>query len=127
MLNMQANDYQIIFYTDEKGRSPTDEFLDSLEVKVQAKVEKWIEKLEQYGPNLPRPYADKVKGKIRELVIDFARNHYRFLYFFHGKVIVITHGFLKKSKRIPEGEIQRAECLRRDFLQRFRKGGDIRS
>jgi len=119
--------YQIIFYIDREGKSLTEEFLDSLEVKVRAKVEKWIEKLEQYGPNLPRPYADKVKGKIRELRIIFQSTYYRFLFFFIGKTIVITHGFIKRTRKIPKTEIERAERLRKDFLQRFKKGGEIKS
>ncbi|NCO24100.1 MAG: hypothetical protein COZ07_08255 [Candidatus Infernicultor aquiphilus] len=36
--------------------------------------------------------------------------------------MIITHGFLKKTDRIPEGEIERAERIMQDFLQRS-KGG----
>ena len=38
--------YEVIFYENEKGQCPTDEFLDTLPPKVRAKLEKWIEKLE---------------------------------------------------------------------------------
>lgn len=85
--------YVVEFYKDRKGRCFTPRFLDGLQTKVRAKVAKWIDKLEQEGPNLPRPYADKVRGKIRELRIVFGSNYYRFLYFFFGKRIIITHGF----------------------------------
>lgn len=122
---MGAKQYEVIFYLDKQGRCPTDEFLDGLQVRVRAKVEKWIEKLEEEGPNLPRPFADIVKGKIRELRIVFGSNYYRFLYFFLGKIIVITHGFLKKTDKIPEREIERAERIRHDFLRRYR-GGEIK-
>jgi phage-related protein len=124
---MEPNNYKIIFYTDKEGRCPADEFLDGLELKVRAKVEKWMEKLEQYGPNLPRPHADKIKGKIRELRIIFHSNHHRLLFFFCGKTIVITHGFIKRTWKIPKTEIERAERLMQDFLQRFGKGGEIKS
>ncbi|MQY65252.1 MAG: type II toxin-antitoxin system RelE/ParE family toxin [Clostridia bacterium] len=125
MLNMEAKQYKVIFYLDKRGRCPTDEFLDGLQVRVRAKVEKWIEKLEEEGPNLPRSFADIVKGKIRELRIVFGSNYYRFLYFFLGKIIVITHGFLKKTDKIPEREIERAERIRHDFLRRY-LGGEIK-
>ena len=114
--------YEVIFYENEKGRCPTDEFLDTLPPKVRAKLEKWIEKLEQEGPDLPRPYADILKGKIRELRLIFQSNYYRFMYFFFGKTIVMTHGFLKKTDKVPPGEIERAEKSRQDFLQRHKKG-----
>lgn len=119
---MAINMYEVVFYEDAKGRCPTDEFLDTLSPKIRAKLEKWIEKLEQEGPNLPRPYADVLKGKIRELRLVFQSNYYRFLYFFFGKTIVMTHGFLKKTDKVPPGEIEKAEKVRQDFLQRHEKG-----
>ena len=92
--------------------------MDELQTKVRAKVEKWIEQLEREGPNLPRPYADVVKGKIRELRAGFASNHYRLLYFFHGKQIVMTHGFMKKADKVPTSEMERALKTMHDFLER---------
>lgn len=117
--------YEVMSYEDRKGNCPTDEFLDSLPIKVQAKVEKWIEKLEEEGPNLPRPFADVVRGKIRELRVIFGSNHHRFLYFFFGKKVIITHGFLKKTDKIPPEEIERAERYMEDFLERH-QGGEIK-
>ena len=110
--------YEVIFYTTQRGDSPVDEFLDELQIKVRAKVEKWMQQLEREGPNLPRPYADVVQGKIRELRVVFGSNHYRFLYFFHGKEIVITHGFMKKTNKVPPLEIERSEKSMDDFLGR---------
>ena len=39
-----------------------------------------------------------------------------------SKKIIITHGFLKKSNIIPVGEIERAERIMQDFLQRYKRG-----
>jgi len=114
--------YEVIFYLDKREKCPAEEFLDQLELRIKAKIEKWMEKLGEEGPNLPRPFADVVRGKIRELRISFGSNHYRFLYFFFGKKVIITHGFSKKSDRIPVGEIERAERSMRDFLQRHERG-----
>ena len=114
--------YEVLFYTTQSGDCPTDEFLDELQAKVRAKVEKWIEQLEREGPSLPRPYADVVKGKIRELRVGFGSNHYRFLYFFHGRKIVMTHGFMKKTDKVPASEIERAQKNMHDFIERH-KGG----
>lgn len=108
--------YEVHFYEDEKGRCPTDAFLDELQPKLRGKAEKWIEKLEQEWPNLPRPFADIVSGKIRELRVKFGSDNCRFLYFFFGKKIIITHGFMKKRNDVPVGEVERAERLMNDFL-----------
>ena len=63
--------YEVEFYRDRKGRCFAIEFLNEFQTKIRAKVAKWIEKLENEGPNLPRPYADIVRGKIRELRVGF--------------------------------------------------------
>ena len=114
--------YKVEFYRDRKGRCFAIEFLNEFQTKIRAKIAKWIDKLREKGPDLPRPYADIVRGKIRELRVSFGSNKYRFLYFFFGERIIITHGFLKKTDRIPEGEIERADRIMQDFLQK-NKGG----
>jgi phage-related protein len=114
--------YEVLFYEKADGECPAAEFLESLSVKVKAKLEKWVEQLEIYGPSLPRPYADTVRDKIRELRLKFGGNNYRFLYFFAGKKIVITHGFMKKTDEVPRGEIERALRFMNDFQERLRRG-----
>lgn len=110
--------YEIYFYEDEKGRCEVDELLDTLQPKLRAKVEKWMEKLQEEGPNLPRPYADVVSDKIRELRIQFASDSCRLMYFFKGKKIIITHGFMKKTNRLPVNEIEHAKYLMNEFIKR---------
>lgn len=92
------------------------DFLFALSGPARAKAEAFLLLLKVKGPNLHRPHSDLLRGKIRELRCGFARLENRFLYFFHGKRIIVTHGFLKKTDRVPEGEIQRAERLQRRFL-----------
>ncbi len=83
---------------------------------------KWLGLLGREGPHLPRPYADVVRGKVRELRVSFGGLHHRFLYFFHGKHIVVTHGFVKKSSAIPEEELALAQRFMADFEERVRRG-----
>lgn len=117
--------YKVLFYKTEASRCPTREFLGSLPLKVRAKIAKWIKKLEEYGPDLPRPYADIVRDKIRELRVIFASTQYRLLYFFYGKYIVIAHGFIKKTDEVPDSEIEKAQNTMRNFQLRI-KEGDIK-
>lgn len=112
--------YNVIFYTTARGDSPIDDFLDSMDIKARVKVLASINYLRHEGPNLPRPYADHVRGKIRELRIVFVSNQYRILYFFFArKTIVLLHGFRKKTQRIPIREIEQAELRMEDFLNRL--------
>jgi phage-related protein len=115
---MAEGSYEVLFYRSPRGECFTEEFLNGLPAKVRGKVLRWIKALETHGPNLPRPYADVVRGKIRELRIVFSTNQYRLLYFFAGKQIVITHGFVKKTDPVPVGELDRAERLMHEWLSR---------
>ena len=110
--------YELIFYTTLRGEAPALEFLLSLAAKPQAKVQKLIRYLQQQGPDLPRPYADTLRGKIRELRVGYGSLQVRFLYFFEGKSIVLVSGFLKKTSAVPDEEIIRAERRMTDWLNR---------
>jgi phage-related protein len=116
--------YQALLYTTERGDSPIDEFLDSLDKKSRAKVEAHIALLEEQGPNLKRPYADVVRGKIRELRIHFSSNQYRVLYFFYLRdQIVLVHAFSKKSPELKEKDIEFAERRMEYWIRRVSSGG----
>ena len=116
--------YTVVFYRTARGDSPIDRFLDDLDRRVRAKVEKWLVLLEQEGPRLPRPHADVVEGPIRELRVGFGRLEVRLLYFFHGKeMIVVATGFLKKTRTIPVEELKRARHARLDWLGRHGGAG----
>ena len=108
--------YEVEFYTTPSGDCPIDEYLDEMVSKHRAKVEKWIEKLEEYGPNLPRPYADILDGPIRELRIQFGHMKYRILYFIHKKIVLLTHGIVKKTGPVPSEEIERTKRYMHDWL-----------
>ena len=75
-------EYEVLFYETAEGRCPTQDFLEELPLKVRAKITKWVDLLKREGPGLPRPYADVVRGKIRELRVSFGGAHHRLLYFF---------------------------------------------
>jgi phage-related protein len=116
--------YNLVFYTNAQGDSPIDDFLDSLDKKSRAKVAVHLSLLEERGPNLRRPYADVVRGKIRELRIHQSSNQYRIFYFFHLRdQIILAHGFSKKTQQLKEKDIELAEKRMEDWLRRFPTGG----
>ncbi|MCX5818403.1 MAG: type II toxin-antitoxin system RelE/ParE family toxin [Deltaproteobacteria bacterium] len=118
--------YNLIFYTTERGDSPLDDFLDGLGIKARAKVAAYLSLLEEQGPNLKRPYADIVRGKIRELRIHYSSNQYRILYFFQmPDQIVLVHAFSKKTQQLKSRDIELAEKRMEDWMRRFPMGGEI--
>jgi phage-related protein len=114
--------YNIVFYTAERGDSPLDEFLDGLDKKSRAKVTAYLSLLEEQGPNLKRPYADIVRGKIRELRIQYSSNQFRIFYFFQ---IVLVHALSKKAQQLKKQDIDLAERRMEDWMRRSPAGGEI--
>ena len=114
--------YTVIFYSDNKGKSPVYDYINKLPKKVKSKSLKWFQLLEEEGPNLPRPFADVLRDKIREIRVIFASNNYRYLYFFYENFAVITNGFQKKTDKVPIKEIEKAIKFMDDFLNRIKKG-----
>lgn len=116
--------YNLIFYTTERGDSPVDDFLDTLDKKSRAKVAAHLSLLEEQGPNLKRPYADVVRGKIRELRIHQSSNQYRILFFFQARYqIVLVHAFSKKTQQLKEKDIELAERRMEDWIRHIMAGG----
>ena len=98
------------------------EFLDALSWKTRQKIQAWIDLLEKEGPNLKRPYADKVTGDLCELRIRFASDQVRILYFFflRGKIILL-HVFRKKQNAIEMKDLSIAQSRRVDVMIRHYK------
>jgi phage-related protein len=115
--------YEIVFYTTARGDSPVEGFINALTEKEQRKVAGFLELLSHEGPQLRRPYADHVKGDLRELRMQFGRNEYRVPHFFvQGQRVVLVHAFAKKSQKLPEREIETAEERMKDFKKRLSAG-----
>jgi phage-related protein len=110
----------VIFYKTAEGRCPVQEFLDSLPGKAAQKVI-WVLQLLEDMDIVPVTYFKKLIGteEIWECRIQHGSNIYRIFCFFDSySVAVLTHGFRKKSMKIPMREIERAESYRRDYFSR---------
>lgn len=113
----------VIFYKTADGKCPIQDFLDSLPCKVAQKVTWVLNLLEDFNA-VPSTYFKKLIGtdEIWECRILFGSNAYRILCFFaDNSVVVLTHGFIKKSQKTPKHDIERAEAYRSDFLRRRAK------
>jgi len=104
-------EYKVKFYKNTKTDcSSVLEYIEKLSIKEKAKILKYIEFLRENNGYLDEPYSKHIKGKIRELRIDFTKNRHRILYFtFIKKNIILLHAFLKKTRKTPLSEIKRAE------------------
>ncbi|MFA5050627.1 MAG: type II toxin-antitoxin system RelE/ParE family toxin [Patescibacteria group bacterium] len=118
MIYTNNNEYKVKFYKDSQTEcSSVKEYIDRLSDKEKAKVLKYIEFLREHQGVLDEPYSKHIKGKIRELRVDFARQRHRIFYFtFIKKTIILLHAFLKTTAKTPQSEIVRAEENYNDVL-----------
>lgn len=115
-------EFEVIFYEKENGDCPVEEFIDSLDVKMRAKMVGLLELLEEKGNQLREPYSKPIDDGIFEIRCKVGNNITRVLYFFYyeGKII-LTNGFIKKTQKTPPEEIKLAKERRADFKERMGK------
>lgn len=74
-------DFDIIFYDKPDGTEPVKEFLDSLDVKMRAKMIRTIVMLQKNGYELREPYSKMLNDGILELRAKVGSDISRVLYF----------------------------------------------
>ncbi len=114
---------KINFYKTELGKSPIEDFFDSLPAKLFQKVSWTIELVKQL-PIVPSEYLKKLTGtdEIWEIRTQLGSTAIRLLGFFDGSdVIIVTNGFSKKTDRVPKREIALAEERRKEYFRRKKK------
>lgn len=93
---------------------PVVEFILEQPIKMQAKIQRTIGLLEEFGWHLPEPHSKKlssVKG-LYELRVKVGTDICR-LFYFHSKetTYIVTSGYLKKTNKTDKTEIERAVRL----------------
>lgn len=93
-------------------------YIESLPVKVQAKIHRTIDLLKDFGYSLKEPHSKKLKSidDLWELRIKLGNNIYRLFYFhWEERIYVITSGYTKKSDKTDPKEIEKAIRIMNDI------------
>lgn len=103
---------------DVKLLEPVIEFLDSLEEQERDKI---IFNIKKAKVSNDKELFKKLNGEIWEFRTLFNKKQFRLLAFWDkGKdqetLVIATHGFVKKSKKTPKNEIERAEKIRTAYI-----------
>lgn len=102
---------EVRVFQDARKVAQVLEWLDSLERREPTAYAKCLERmlaLSKQGHRLRRPHADYLRDGVYELRARFHRNQYRMLYFFVGKIAVLSNACKKPGNRVPAIEIERA-------------------
>ena len=107
------------FYEKENGEQPAKEFMLSLDKKLRAKLADTIMILQDNGYELREPYSKHISEGIFELRAKQGSDITRVMYFFYvDRPIILTNGFIKKTQKTPQSEIEKAKRYRSDYLKR---------
>ena len=111
--------FEVEFFETEKGEQPARDFLLSLDKKMRAKLVGTISLLQDNGYELREPYSKHLSEGIFELRAKLGSDITRVLYFFYvGRRIILTNGFIKKTQKTPSQEIDKAKKYRKSYLER---------
>ena len=115
--------FDVDFYELEDGSCPVMDFLDSIGLKMRAKLLREMELLEAYGNELREPYSKYLGKQLFELRAKQGNNITRVIYFFMiDNKIIMTNGFSKKTGKTPKRVLDIAEKYRADYLLRKSRG-----
>lgn len=114
---------QAVFYRDEHGVEPVDQFIDRLPPRRAAKIDAYIEEhlngMPPDAPPPPFPITSQIDGEMRELRVRFADTRYRVLYQRSGNLIVLLHAIEKHTGAVPRADIDLATRRMAGFKRRM--------
>lgn len=112
--------FDVQFYEKTDGTRPAEEFLDSLDVKMRAKMLGTLLILQKIGNMLREPHSKPLEDGIFEVRAKVGSDITRVLYFFCvGKKIILANGFVKKQSKTPRPVIDLAKKYRADYMERY--------
>ena len=119
--------WDIEYYQKENGEIPIEDFLLSLNPKLRAKAYSDIMLLKHLGINIRAPYSSPIQGdKYRglfELRTKFSSDITRIFYFLYDQnKFVLLHGFVKKTNKTLERELELAMKYKKDYESRCKDG-----
>ena len=91
---------RVVFYKSQTGKEPVREWLKSLSIKDKKVIGEDI-KTVQFGWPLGMPLVRKLEPGLWEVRSNTSAGTARVLFTIQGDIMVLLHGFIKKSPKIP--------------------------
>lgn len=109
--------YRVYATCDARGTPELLAFLEELDANMQKDRTRMLALLERVAEAGP-PRNTDLSHKLDEGIWEFIRGRLRVCWFFdEGKVVVCTHGFVKKSQKTPKQQLQKANDRRKSYFE----------
>ncbi|MDR3178213.1 MAG: type II toxin-antitoxin system RelE/ParE family toxin [Campylobacteraceae bacterium] len=97
-----------LFFENENGKKPVQEWLHSLDKDDRKKIGEDIKTVE-YGFPIGMPVCRKLEGKLYEVRSDISDGRIaRVIFVVTSGYMILLNGFIKKSQKTPKNEIDLA-------------------
>lgn len=113
MEQVQASKFKVVFLEDAS------DFLNSLDEKIRDKI---IYNITKARYSNDKGLFKKLTDEIWEFRTLFNKTHYRLFAFWDkldktDTIVISTHGLIKKTNKTPQGELDKAEFLRKKYFE----------
>lgn len=115
---MNGEDFilRVVFFRGASGAEPVRQWLRSLPVSHKKAIGEDI-KTVQLGWPLGMPLVEKIEPYLWELRAKVPDGIARILFTVDGPLMILLHGFIKKSQKIPRRELNTARSRLRQYQE----------
>lgn len=109
--------HKILFYCTASGREPVREWLKKIDPASRKRIGEDLYTL-QLGWPIGMPLARKLEPNLWELRSHISNGIARIMFTADKNALILLHGFIKKSKKLPAADL----ALAKERLANFRAG-----
>lgn len=100
-----------------RGDCPLLEFLADLEGSLARDGRRMLALLDRVAHHGP-PHNTDISHQVGEGLWEFIQGRIRVIWFYdRGRMVIATHGFVKKSRKTPALELERARRRQQEYVQ----------
>jgi phage-related protein len=114
--------WTIQFYILPGGKCPTIEFIETLPKADQRVVLDRFDRIQRVGPTYNMSWVKPFGDGLFELRFHIRDGIIRFFFFYQpNQIIVLTHGFQKKTNKTPNHEIDIARAYMHEWIKEHKQ------
>lgn len=111
-----ATRWRVVYFTSSSKENPVSKFIDSCSKSQQVKILRILKHLEEYGIQSAIPHIRKLSGTPFWEIRILGKDNIRIIYIVTvEKLIVLLHGFFKKTQKTSKKEIEICYKRYREF------------